>query len=197
MESTESIPTPDSRLNIWVRGLVVSAAAVAVAWAWGTGQLDAIDLAGLRMMVESAGTSGPIVYVAAFGLLQPVGVSAHLFIVAAGLVWPAAEAILWTQLGLNLSSVMSYGFGRVLAPDALRARIPPRVLVWEDRLRRGGLTTVIAARLVFFSFFPLSALMGAMRIPFRNYAVGTFIGYIPVAVAEVLLASHLVDWIGR
>ncbi|HCH62714.1 MAG: hypothetical protein CL927_01005 [Deltaproteobacteria bacterium] len=195
MESTEPVSSPDARLPIWARGLLVSAVAIAVGWAWGTGQLEALDLAGLRLMVESAGTTGPIVYVLAFGLLQPIGVSAHLFLVVAGLVWPATEAIVWTQLGLNLSSVTSYGFGRVLAPDALRARIPARVLVWEERLCRGGLTTVIAARLVFFSFFPLSALMGAMRIPFRNYALGSFIGYIPVAVAEVLLASRLVDWI--
>lgn len=197
MASTEPIPRPGTAAARWVQWLVVLALAVGLVWAWSTGQLAWLDLAGVRAMVESAGPSGRAVYVIAFGFLQPFGVSAHLFIVAAGLIWSVPEAILWTQLGLNLSSVVSYGIGRALAPDTLRARIPPRVLAWEDRLRSGGLPTVIAVRVVFFSFFPLSALMGAMRIPFRNYALGSFIGYLPVAIAEVLLAHELAGWLER
>lgn len=197
MASTEPISRRDTPAARWVQWLVGLAFAVGLVWAWSTGQLAWLDLAGVRAMVESAGSSGRAVYVIAFGFLQPFGVSAHLFIVAAGLIWPVPEALLWTQLGLNLSSGVSYGIGRALAPDTLRARIPPRVLAWEERLRSGGLPSVIAVRVVFFSFFPLSALMGAMRIPFRNYALGSFIGYLPVAIAEVLLAHELAGWLER
>ena len=196
VESTKQLHSHGWSWSLWARWLLFGVVTVGMAWAWGSGRLASIDLEGLRTMVHSAGTWGPVVYVLAFGMLQPVGVSAHLFLVAAGLVWSLPEALLWTQLGLNLGSLVSYGFGRALAPEALRARIPAGVLAWEERLKGGGLRTVIVVRIVFFSFFPLSALMGAMRIPFRNYALGTFLGCLPVAVGEVMLAHRLAGWYG-
>jgi uncharacterized membrane protein YdjX (TVP38/TMEM64 family) len=50
---------------------------------------------------------------------------------------------------------------------------------------------VILVRLVFFTFFPMSALMGAMRISWRHYLLGTFLGCLPVAIVEVALAHEL------
>ncbi len=195
-QTTGHTSQPPAMWSVWARWLLVALVAVGMAWAWGSGRLSSIDVDGLRTIVRSAGAWGPLAYVAAFSLLQPVGVSAHLFIVAAGVVWPVPEAVLWSQLGLNLGSAVSYGVGQALAPEALRQRIPARVLAWEDRLKTGGLRSVVAVRVVFFSFFAVSALMGAMRVPFRHYTLGTFIGCLPVGIGEVVLAYQLAERFG-
>lgn len=173
------------------RWLLVTLVAVGMGWAWASGRLASIDLDGVRSLVRAAGPWGPVVYVVTFALLQPVGVSAHLFVVAAGVVWPVPAALLWSQIGLLLGALVSYGVGQALAPDAVRGRLPARVLAWEQRLRDGGLLAVIVVRVVFFTFFAVSALMGAIRVPLRHYMLGTFLGCLPVGVGEVLLAHEL------
>lgn len=185
--------TADRRQRVQdaARWLLVGLVVVGMAWAWASGRLAGLDLDGVRALVGASGAWGPLVYVLTFTLLQPVGVSAHLFIVAAGVVWPMPVALLCSQLGLMGGTAVSYGVGQALAPDTLKKRLPARVLAWEERLSTGGLWGVVLVRLVFFSFFAVSALMGAVRVPWRTYMLGTFLGCLPVAVGEVLLAHEL------
>lgn len=179
--------------SLLTRWVLVALVGVGMVWAWSSGRLASLDVDSLRILVASSGPWGPLAFVLAFALLQPVGVTAHLFIVAAGVVWPVPEALVWSQIGLLAGTTVSYGVGRALAPEALRARMPARVLAWEERLRSGGLLAVVGVRVVFFSFFAVSALMGAMRVPFRTYTLGTWLGCLPVAVGEVFLAHELAE----
>lgn len=191
-----STPDGQKRDIPWPQLLLVSVVGVGVAWAWATGRLGAIDLPLIRAWVDGAGAWAPLAYVVAFGLLQPVGVSAHLFLVVAGVVWSAPVALALSQAGLLISSATSYGTGRAMAPESLRARMPDRLRAMEDRLRAGGVLAVIAVRIPFFSFFVASAFMGALRVPFRTYMVGSFIGMLPVGVAEVWMAHELAERFG-
>jgi len=194
------LPTPTadrSRASKpWPQLILVALVGVGAAWAWATGRLSAIDLPLIRAWVDSAGPWAPVAYVVAFGLLQPVGVSAHLFLVAAGVVWNTPSALIVSQLGLLVSSATSYGAGRAMAPDSLRARMPARLRAMEDRLKAGGVMAVIAVRIPFFSFFVASAFMGALRVPLRTYLLGSFLGMLPVGVVEVLMAHELAERFG-
>lgn len=182
--------TPDpqrgSRTQL-VLGVVV---VLLVGLLWWSGQLDRVDLGALRAVIERAGPWGPAVYLLGFVVLQPVGVSAHLFLVAGGLLFHPVLALPLSQAGLMGASVVSWGAGRMLSLERVRARLPERVRVVEGRLREGGVMPIIFTRIVFFSFFPLSLLMGALRIPLRHYLLGSFLGMMPLAVAEVLLADR-------
>jgi len=191
--STRSARKPGTGITGWARWLLFALVAIGMAWAWASGRLAAIDIDGLRALVAASGAWGPLVFVLTFALLQPVGVTAHLFVVAAGVLWPVPQALVWAQVGLLLGAMVSYGVGQALAPEVLISRLPARVRSWEVRLREGGLWTVVAVRVVFFTFFAVSALMGAVRVPMRHYVLGTFIGCLPVLVGEVVLAHELVD----
>ncbi len=184
------MPSPSSLSRASVlRLLLAGLVAVGVGWAWATGRLAMVNPAFVRGLVQDAGAWGPAVFLASFALLQPVGVSAHLFIVAAGLLWAPLPALLLSQVGLLAGAMISYGGGRAMAPDDLRARLPARAAALEERLQSGGLKAVVLARLVFFSFFPVSALMGALRLPWSTYLLGTWLGCLPVLVGEVMLAD--------
>jgi uncharacterized membrane protein YdjX (TVP38/TMEM64 family) len=179
-----------SRTN-QLRLLLAALVAVGIGWAWATGRLAAVRPDVVQQLVVDAGPLGPLAYLGAFALLQPVGVSAHLFVVAAGLLWAPLPALAVAQVGLMLGAMVSYGGGRAMAPEDLRERLPARAAWVERRLREGGLWPVVLTRVVFFTFFPVSALMGALRVPPWTYVVGTWLGCLPVLVAEVLLADVL------
>lgn len=189
-------PEAQKRAIPWPQLVLVTLVGVGSAWAWATGRLEAIDLPLIRAWVDGAGAWAPLAYLVAFGLLQPVGVASHLFLVVAGVVWPTPSALVLSQVGLLISSATTYGVGRAMAPESLRARMPARLRAMEDRLRAGGVLAVIAVRIPFFSFFLASAFMGALRVPFRTYMLGSFLGMLPVGVAEVLMAHELAERFG-
>ena len=194
---SKSSPPSTSRRTTWLRIVLAALAAGGIGWAWATGRLAAVTPELLRDTIQNSGNWGFVVYVLGFSLPQPVGVTAHLFLPAAGLIWPLPQALLLSQVGLLGGALVSYGGGRAMAPEDLRAMLPPRAQAMEAKLQAGGVGSVIIARLVFFTFFPVPALMGALRLPLRSYLLGTWIGCLPVSVMEVVLAERFITtWTG-
>lgn len=112
-----------------------------------------------------------------------------LIIVTAGTfgLWPG---LLYAAVGSMSSAVATYGAGRGLGARFLRNTIGPRI----NRVSRGigerGVLAIATIRLVPVAPFMLVNLVaGALRIPFLEYAVGTFLGLAP----GILLLSVLGD----
>lgn len=112
-----------------------------------------------------------------------------LIIVTAGTfgLWPG---LLYAAVGSMSSAVATYGAGRGLGARFLRNTIGPRI----NRVSRGigerGILAIATIRLVPVAPFMLVNLVaGALRIPFMEYAVGTFLGLAP----GILLLSVLGD----
>lgn len=158
---------------------------------WQTGLFQGVTTEGIQARVAEAGPLGPLVYVLAFALLQPFGVSAHLFLVAAGLMWESAVGIPLGLLGMMLGCTNSFAAARWMGREAVQARIPARLARHDDALAHRGLRTVIALRLAFFTFFPLNLAMGVSQVRWRDYLLGTFLGCLPMALFDLLAAHHI------
>lgn len=127
-----------------------------------------------------------VLYIVTGFLALPVTV---LIIVTAGTfgLWPG---LLYAAVVSMSSAVATYGAGRGLGARFLRNTIGPRI----NRVSRGigerGVLAVATIRLVPVAPFMLVNLVaGALRIPFLEYAVGTFLGLAP----GILLLSVLGD----
>lgn len=112
-----------------------------------------------------------------------------LIVVTAGSfgLWPG---LLYAAVGSMSSAVATYGAGRGLGARFLRNSIGPRI----NRVSRGigerGVLAIATIRLVPVAPFMLVNLVaGALRIPFLDYAAGTFLGLVP----GILLLSVLGD----
>ena len=186
-----------SRAGRAARALALPLAVAAVAGAlWVTGTLEGLDLPGLRAALARTGPLAPAAFVLGFAALQPLGVSAHLFLVLAGLLWPPTLALPLGMVALLAAASVSFGAARHLGREAVQDRIPSRVAAHERRLVERGLPAVVTARLVFFTFFPVGLLMGLTNLRWRDYLVGTALGCLPVAAVDVLLAPQAAVWLG-
>lgn len=196
-----SAPSPPRRrrslsLRGWLRLLVGLAVLVGMGWAWHSGALDGLTLEGIRSWVADAGPWGPLAFVAAFTALQPFGVSAHLFLVVAGLAWPPAIALPLGYAGMMGAALSSFGLARWIGKETIQARMPGWLEKWDARLERGGLRTVIVVRLLFFTAFPVQLMLAVSKVRFRDYVLGSAIGNLPVLVIIILFADRVAGWMG-
>ena len=151
----------------------IAAAVAVVALVAGliaSGALDAFSLEKTAEWVRSFGAAGFLVFLLAFTCIQPLGVSGHVFVLAAALVWPPWLAFGLSLLGALGSSLVNLGFARWVAFDWVQARIPDRLRRYERWVVDRGLWGVIVFRAITFTMHPAQLLMGVLRVPISREA---------------------------
>jgi uncharacterized membrane protein YdjX (TVP38/TMEM64 family) len=179
-----------------MRLLVGLVALGAAGWAWQSGALTGLTLEGVRAWVAGAGPWGPLAYLGLFAALQPFGVSAHLFLVVAGLAWEPHVALPIGYAGMMGAALSAFCLARWMGKEAIQARMPGWLEKWDAKLERGGLKTVILIRLLFFTAFPVQLMLAVSKVRFRDYVLGTAIGNLPVLVIIIVFADRVASWMG-
>lgn len=143
------------------------------------------------------GALGPVVFVGAMWLLQPVGVPGAVFMVPAAVVWPLPSAIALSWLGNLGASTLAFAMARWVARDWARHRLPARILAWDRRVTEGGLvrvtTQVALFRVVTGQLVPADWLLGVSTVKVRAFLVGTAAGIVPGVVLVTWLGGSIFD----
>lgn len=142
-----------------------------------------------------SGALGPIVFVLAMWILQPLGVPGVMFMVPAAVVWPLPVAMVLSWIGNMGASTIAFVVTRWVARAWAQAHLPDRLRVWDQRLSAGGYNEVIVLRLITGQFPPADWVLGISNIGFRQFLVGTGIGIIPGIVLITVAGGGLVPWI--
>ncbi|MEL6348158.1 MAG: VTT domain-containing protein [Myxococcota bacterium] len=178
------------------QGSLLIALSCGLVWAWTSGAFASLDVEQLRRMVAAAGGWGPALFVVCFGLLQPFGVSAHLFILAAAVIWPPGVAVGMSWAGAMLAAMVAFVLSRYIARDLIEGLVPERLRKWDNALEKRGFITVLGLRLIFFTTFVVQLMFGLTRVRWRDYLAATAIGNLPVIVLEVVFADAILRWLG-
>jgi len=176
------------------KALLLLLASASMFGLWRLGLHHRLDLHTLQSVMLAAGPWGPVFFVLVFSLLQPLGLSAHVFLVAAGLIWPPQVALPLAWLGMMSAAATSFGFSRYLARGWVQPRIPARLRRYDGHLERSGFRTVLTLRLIFFTTSVLQWMLGISRVRFASYLLGTALGNLPLLVIEVLMADRIAAW---
>lgn len=184
------MPFPGRTTN--PRVAAIAAAAVVAAAFVGTGGLGwVLDDGNVERLLTETGALGPILFVLIMWVTQPFGVPGFVYMVPAGIVWPFPLAIAVSWVGNMGSSYLGFSFARWFARDWVKARIPPRMHVFDDRLEAGGLVPVIGLRLVFGQLPPADWLLGVTKLSSTRFVIGTAVGILPGAVVAVVAGGGL------
>ena len=178
------MPTP-IKLGLFVAFLT------AILGLYASGAHQAIDAEAVQSWIRSAGAWGAVVFVAVYGLLQPLGVRSVFFLLSAPLIWSPVDAILVSWIGAVLASVIAFGFARFVARDWAQGRAPVRVRKLDDRLVEHGFRTVTLLRLLFYTTPALQFALGVSRVRFRPFLCGTIVGVLPFTLLMTLFGSQL------
>ena len=104
-----------SRARTAIRILIPVVILAALGALWWSGALSGFDLETVRSMVADAGALGPVIFLVLFALVQPFGVSAHVFVLTAAMAWSPAVAIPLSWTGAMLAAVVAFVTSRTVS----------------------------------------------------------------------------------
>jgi uncharacterized membrane protein YdjX (TVP38/TMEM64 family) len=172
------------------RLLLLIAVIAALALAWASGLPAQVTPERVATLVDAAGVLGPVAFVGLFAAAEIAHVPGALFVIAASALWPPAIAIPTSYAGALVASLAVFSLARRVVPAGLRERLPERLLRHEARLESQGLQTVIALRLVLFLSPTVHWLLGASRVSYRDYLLGSAIGLAPGVILFALVGRQ-------
>lgn len=143
-----------------------------------------------KALVRGSGGAGPVLFLLAFGVLQPLGPSGHLFVLAASLVWSAPLAFGLSLLGATLGQLNAYLFYRYVAHDWAQSRIPGRLAPYGERLRTQPFRMVLILRLLTFTWPLAPAALGISGVPVLPMLAATVLGLAPTVALDVWLGAN-------
>ena len=157
---------------------------------------DHLTIERMRALISDAGPLGPLVFIgifiSGFFLPGPEIISVAFGGVLFGTVWGFVYSWIACVIGTALPFILVRYGAQEWAQRALHDRFP-RLRALDDRLEHHGVLTVALLRLVFLLAPPLNWSLGATRVRFRDYVLGTGIGILPGIGLTIFLADRISD----
>jgi uncharacterized membrane protein YdjX (TVP38/TMEM64 family) len=145
-------------------------------------------------LVEDISTqpwAGPAV-VTAFLLGSLVFFPVTVMVLATAIAFRPWSGFTWAYSGCLLAASAGYGIGRLVGRGTLQAFLGRRMQRLAQKLRSGGIVSIVLIRNVPIAPFTLVNLAaGALQVPFSRFVLGTALGMGPGIAAATLLGDRL------
>lgn len=151
------------------------------------------DTESVRGDLRGLGAEGALLVLALALVHTIVWYPAEILDAATGYVYDFVPALALVMACWILSAVLAYYFGRHAARPLLYRLIgEERFTLLERMIERGGVTVLLAARLVPIVPFSLTGYVaGAARVPLPRYVWTTAVGYLPITAYFVYLGGSI------
>ena len=148
----------------------------------------------VKAFADQAGWLGAVVFVLGYALLTLIPVPKAALNIVAGFVWGFWAGAILVYIGALLGAGGAFAVGRALGREAVEQFTGARVARVDAVLRRRGLMSVIAARLIpLLPFTVLNYTAGLTAVSRRNYAIGTAVGIVPGSLAYVAVGAFALE----
>lgn len=136
--------------------------------------------------------TGPLIVIAAYTLATLTMFPRPLITLAAVVAFGPLMGFGYAMAGILAAALLTYSAGRALSRDTIRRVAGPRLNRLSRELRRRGLLSVVAVRLVPVApFIVVNMVAGAARIRVSHYSLGTAIGILPGTLTATLFGGQL------
>ncbi|MEM7584406.1 MAG: VTT domain-containing protein, partial [Acidobacteriota bacterium] len=134
----------------------------------------------------------PLVLIAAFGVLAPLGVPMSPVVVGGGVVFGPWLGSLYNTMGLVLGAMTAFVVGKVLGRDFVVALAGKRLKRVERVFERRGFWPLVQSRFLPLPFWLVSfgAAMAGVKAP--RFLVTSTLGLIPSTLMHTYFSSRLI-----
>jgi len=197
MLSTDLTPDDGRKKDgrVLIRGAVILLVVLglAAAWRW-TPLADWVDFDTIIGWATSlkGNPAAPFIVAAAYVVGSLVLVPVTLLTVATVFTFGPIRGYAYAVFGCLLSAALTYGIGHMLGHDVVRRIGGSRLDRLNQSAARHGLVTVVTIRMLPIAPFTIvNMIIGASRIRFRDFILGTFLGMAPGLLALTLFEYQL------
>jgi phosphatidylserine/phosphatidylglycerophosphate/cardiolipin synthase-like enzyme/uncharacterized membrane protein YdjX (TVP38/TMEM64 family) len=177
--------------------ILIAMFALAAAWRW-TSLGDLVDLNTLESWAASLqeNNAAPLWVIGAFLLGGITVFPVTILILATAFAFDPWPAMLCSLLGCLLSAIFLYAIGRQLGRKNVVRFAGKRLNRMNRLIAKHGVLAVAAVRMMPVAPYSLVNLAaGAVRVPFRDFVYGTFLGMSPGVVGITFFQNQLKDMI--
>ncbi|MHB8876041.1 MAG: TVP38/TMEM64 family protein [Myxococcaceae bacterium] len=129
-------------------------------------------------------------YIAATAVFLP----AVLFHMISGAAWGFGVGVALNFVAVNSSASLQFLFARKLGRERLARLLPARHLrLFDGAAVRHGYRTVVAVRMLPLPHMAVNVAAGISAMRWRDFALGSVIGTLPVVLVYTYLAASLVE----
>jgi uncharacterized membrane protein YdjX (TVP38/TMEM64 family) len=186
---------PWAEIGITVAGTVLVAALVLLIPDLRDAAKAAIqgDHEEVRTEIDSLGAWGPLLILALTLIHAVVFFPSEIVDAAAGYAYGFFPALALLMLGWTISAMVCWAIGRSVARPLLDRWLgEERFERIEARIERGGITLLLAMRLIpILPFSIVSYAAGAARVPFWRFSWTTAVGFLPVTALATYFGTQL------
>jgi rSAM/selenodomain-associated transferase 1 len=149
----------------------------------------------LRQLMASFGIWGPIVYLTIWTLAPSLLLPGLPIMLAGGVLFGPFWGVVYVTLGATTGGSLAFLVARYLAREWVGHKLSgTRLQVLDDKVAQHGWKIVAFTRLVpVFPYFLVNYAFGLTRISLAAFALATFFAMIPLTIAFVYFASHILD----
>ncbi len=137
---------------------------------------------------------GPLLYILIYAIRPLTFFSAVVVSLLGGAIWGPVLGLIIVIVGSNTSASVGYLFGRMFgqrfAPEGA-ATGQGIISRYAERLRRNAFTTSLVMHLIYLPYDLVNYLSGFLRVPYRQFILGTAMGAFPGSLTFVLAGSSL------
>lgn len=131
-----------------------------------------------------------LAFVLLYALVTLLPLPKNVFAAVAGVLFGLERGIVVVLLAALLGAAAAFGLSRALGREDVERLTGARVARVDALLRRHGMLTVIAVRLVpVLPFTAINYAAGLTSVRIRDYALGTAVGIVPGTVSFVALGT--------
>jgi uncharacterized membrane protein YdjX (TVP38/TMEM64 family) len=168
-----------------------------LAWLWHDPQTqqwfnqDALTAWGRQMLDLPL---GPLLVLAGYVVLVMLGMPVLVLITVGTLIFSPWPGMAYAMAGMLSGAMVTYGVGRFTGGEAMdrwTSGRASRLARLTTHLRQRGLLAVVVVRVLPVApFIMVNLLAGALRVRWRHYVLGTFLGLLPATIFIPLMLGQ-------
>jgi phospholipase D1/2 len=170
------------RKAAWIRVVAILVVLGLLAALWRFTSLTPQTVSAWVAPLRTSWYAGPVV-IAAFVALGMVMVPVLLMIVASGIAFGPWLGTVYALAGSLTAACVGFGIGRRAGLHRVERVAGSRIRKLTEKLEENGTLAVYVIRKIPMPFFLINVAMGASKISFRDYFVGTVLGMSPIVIA--------------
>jgi uncharacterized membrane protein YdjX (TVP38/TMEM64 family) len=145
--------------------------------------------------IDGFGLWAPVIFILLFAVRPFIFFPATILSLSAGLLFGTQKAILLLLIAENLSALVSYSIGKYFGAVIISKfdNKNKALRMFETYFHTNDFITILSLRLIFAPFDLVGYVAGATAIPYRSFAVATFVGIIPGLLMSAFLGGSLAN----
>ncbi len=134
---------------------------------------------------------GPLLFIIFSSLRHFVFFPGILLILISGTLFGFWLGLLYSIIGFNISSNMAYFLAKIYAKNFSIFNKFKKITKLKEKLQNNGFFTILIMRLMYMPFGAIQYGAGIIKIKWKSYFLGTFIGTIPELITVVSFGASI------